>query len=104
MRTALDYARGGYHGKPCILLKLRYGQHAAVAHGGTNLAERRSDIVLQAACIRHIRVHALFKAELCRAAKVVALPVPRAVASLSLVFLVVVAVDANLFGGAFVKP
>ena len=104
MRTALDYARGGYHGKPCILLKLRYGQHAAVAHGGTNLAERRTDIILQAACIRYISVHALFKAELCRTAKIVALPVPRAVAALAPVFLIVVAVDANLFGGALVKP
>ena len=104
MRTALDYARGGDYGKPCIRLKLRSGQPAAVANGGTNLAERPTDIILPTACIRHIRVHSLFKAELCRAAKVVPLPVPRAVPSPSPVSLILVAFDANLLGGAFVKP
>ena len=73
--TALDYACGGYQRKLCVFLKLGYGQTAAVAHGGSDLAESKGYIVLEASGIGYQGIYTLFKAEVGAASQIIALPV-----------------------------
>ena len=103
MAAALYDAGGGDHGQTRLLLQLGDGERAAVAHGAAHLGKRYIHAVLQCAGIRHVAVHALFKAQLARAAQVVPLPVARAVGALAPILFHICAVDAQLVRGAFIE-
>ena len=75
MCAALDDRGCGYQRDLCLLLELRNGQRAAVAHGGTYLAQGQAEVVLQRACVRNVGVNAFLEGQLLVAAHVVALPV-----------------------------
>ena len=95
---------GGYQGQLGLGLEILEVGDAAVAHGGLDLVEAAFHIVVEAAGVGHVGVHALLKAQLGGAAQVVALPVPGTVGAFAPVFLHVGAVDHHLVGGALVEP
>ena len=78
-------------------------KRAAVAHRRFDLGQRKVDIVMQGACIRHVGIYAFLELHARVAAKVVALPVARAVGAFAPVFLDVIAVDIQLVGRRFVE-
>ena len=61
MCAALDYTRAGDNGDLRLVLKIADRKCSAVAHRMLDLAERQSDIVLEASRIRNILVNAFFK-------------------------------------------
>jgi len=54
MCAALDYTRAGDNGDLRLVLKLADRKCSAVAHRMLDLAERQSDIVLEASRIRNV--------------------------------------------------
>lgn len=96
MVAAFHDGRGRDERQTGILLQVGDGLDTAVAHGALDLVETDLYIVVQGACVGHERIDALFKAQLARAAEVIALPVARAVRALAPVFLHIDAVDHDL--------
>src|SRR5699024_8460439 len=64
---------GGYQGQLGLGLEILEVGDTAVAHGGLDLVEAALHIVVEAAGVGHVGVHALLKAQLGGAAQVVAL-------------------------------
>ena len=58
VRAALDDGGSGNERDLRLLLELRNGERAAVAHGRADLAQRQAEVVLQRACVRNIGVNA----------------------------------------------
>ena len=96
MCAALNNAGGGNERENCLFLQLGNGECTTVAHGGLDLCQGDSYVILQTTCVRHVGVNALFKGELLVAAKVISLPVARACRALAPIFLVVGATNADL--------
>ena len=86
-----------------FLLQFRDGQRTTVAHGGTHLVQRGLHAIGQRAGIRNVRINALLKAQLLGTAKVIALPVAGTVGTFAPVFLHIVAANAQLVRGGFIK-
>ena len=103
MISALDDGDGGYQRQLGVLLEVGDVRHAYVAHGGLDLVQGRFHVVPQGTGVGDVGVHAFLKAELGRAAQIVALPVPGAVGAFAPVFLHVRTVDHDLVRGAFVE-
>ena len=101
--AALDDGGGGNQGDLGVLLQFGDTQRAAVAHGGLDLAEGLADVVLEAAGVGHVGIHALLEGQLLAAAEIVALPVARAVGALAPVLFHERAVDVDLVRRALVE-
>ena len=102
--TALHNAGGGDQGQCGLFLQFGNGQGTAIAHGGFDLGKGHGHIVVETSGVRHIGVHALLEGKLFVTSQIIALPVPCPGRAFPPVFLVVNAADADLVGGAFIKP
>ena len=103
MATAFHNGGGRNDRQAGFLLQFRDGQRTTVAHGGTHLVQRGLHAIGQRAGIRNVRINALLKAQLLGTAKVIALPVAGTVGTFAPVFLHIVAANAQLVRGGFIK-
>ena len=101
--AAFDDGGGGDEGQTRVVLQLFDGEHATVAHGGANLAQRKLDVVFQRAGVWHVGIDAFFEGELAVAAHVITLPVAGAGRAFAPVFFHVVATDAYAVGWRFIE-
>ena len=103
MRAALDNGRGADQRELRLVLELGDGERTAVAHGALQLQQRDGHVVLKAARIGNVGVHAFLEGQRLLAAQVVTAPVARTRAALAPILLHVRAVDHNLRRGAFLE-
>ena len=93
MAAALYDRSRRYDGQSGLLLQLFNGEAAAVAHGGFDLVQSTLHAVGQGSRVRNVAVYTFLKAEFCRAAQVISLPVAGTVGTFTPVLLYIVAVD-----------